>query len=391
MLFGAVGVLGGCGSGTATQVSGGASRGNDALDSGVDSGGTQVQDSGAALTQDSGSDACSGPCSGTCTNGRCLVTLASSPDKAAAVVAVDATNVYWSYLPLAPPLPPAPSIMKVPIDGGATVTLVATQLGISTLAAAGGNVYWSENGALLQTAVSGGATTTLAASGWSSVDAGAGTPAAQVEGLAVGPGGLYVANETGSIMTVPFDGGAPSTLASVAFMPLQLAVTATGVYWTNCPAPQSGSGCYPGSTSGVVLGTSLGGGTVSTFATGLSPAGIAVDSEYLYVESDGASTGSLLVVPLDGGPTSTVAAAGAGGVAADDTNVYWMGDGEILRMPRGGGTVVTLVTHVPTGMQSALGSPAIAVDATSVYWIGTGNGPLPVANGDTVVMKLTPK
>jgi hypothetical protein len=87
-------------------------------------------------------------------------------------------------------------------------------------------------------------------------------------------------------MKVPLAGGTPTTLASGQMMPLDLAVDATSVYWTD-------------STGGTVMKVPLAGGTPTTLASGQSsPDYIAVDGTSVYWTNDAdydfADTGTIM-------------------------------------------------------------------------------------------------
>src|SRR5579883_2327812 len=120
-----------------------------------------------------------------------------------------------------------------------------------------------------------------------------------------------------------------------------LAVDGANVYWTSGPALAStgpaGPGCVfgpgpaPGQPSGAVWAVSRKGGVPSELASVVNPGGIAVDATRVYFTSasDGVyghdMSGSLLSVPIAGGPVSTLASnlAAPDAVAVDASKVYW--------------------------------------------------------------------
>ncbi len=73
------------------------------------------------LTDPGNCGGCAVACAGTCTAGRCLVTLASGLHRPTAI-AVDATSVYFTTEGT-PANDIEGAVMKVPIDGGAPLTL----------------------------------------------------------------------------------------------------------------------------------------------------------------------------------------------------------------------------------------------------------------------------
>ena len=68
-------------------------------------------------------------------------------------------------------------------------------------------------------------------------------------------------------------------------------------------------------------------------------------------------------MPRGGGATIQICAAGAYVIALDASHVYAADnhDGEILRVPKAGGTVEILASNQPHPFD-------IAVDGTAVYW-----------------------
>jgi hypothetical protein len=308
-------------------------------------------------------DACSVACSGTCTAGRCLETLASGVGTPVAI-AVDGTNVYATIQ--------STSVIAVSRGGGTPVTLAArpgstfSAWGLVTDAA---NVYWTEQdvgvlSAPLVGGADGGTVATLASS-------------ASAWGLALQGDALYwsqigvVFDLTSSEMKLDLAGGAPVTLVSNAGSPEDVVTDAANLYWFDAGTL-------------AILRTPLAGGAVTTLATQQHATVLAVDGANLYWADSVGQASSVVMLPLAGGaPTTVATSAGASyGMATDGTSVYWTSggtqaggyaDGVVTRMPSGGGQVVTLATGAAWG---------VAVDAESVYWADTGA---------ERVVKLTPK
>jgi hypothetical protein len=139
---------------------------------------------------------------------------------------------------------------------------------------------------------------------------------------------------------------------------IHIAVDATSVYWTG----------------DAVRRVPIGGGTVTTLASGGQPAGIAVDGTSVYWTDQ--ADGTIRSAPLHGG-NNTLLAAGQKtpmGIAVDGSNVYWTNlelppgadTGTVMKVALRGGAAVPLVSG-PSG------ADAIALDAANVYYVSAGS------------------
>ena len=316
--------------------------------------------------------ACALTCATACTAGRCLIKLASLPASGQANhIAVGSAGVYWTGLD--------GTVMSVPLDGGAAVTLASGQDGPMGVAVDGTSVYWVDfgggapgRGSTLKVPLAGGTPTTLAS--------GQTFP----QEIALDAASVYSTGADGVVVKVPVGGGTTTTLASGQSFPGGIAVDATGVYWVNGGALDLDGGTLFAPNTGTVMKAPVGGGAAITLASGQNvPGDIALGATNVYWTNVGTQSGGTFVYdgsvmrqPLAGGAATTLATRGVPtGIAVDGASVYWANlAGTVMKVPLSGGTPITLASN-----QNPF---HVAVDATSVYWINVAQG---------WVMKLTPK
>jgi len=157
---------------------------------------------------------------------------------------------------------------------------------------------------------------------------------------------------TGEIVKIPRLGGVPITLVSSSSLIIDVAVDANNAYWTEL-------------TGGVVRKVPLAGGTPVILASGSaesSTSSIAVNATGVFwIASE-----LLMSTSLDGDSPKIIASGVADELAVDETNLYWIADGEILQAPVAGGPAIHLAAN-----QDKPGT--LTVDATSVYWVNQGS------------------
>ena len=300
-------------------------------------------------TDNSNCGGCGVACGGTCTLGRCLVTLASG-QQGPQTLATDGVKLYWTTQGTG--LMSDAAVMAMPVNGGAPVQLVGGLYEAESLAVAGTNVYFATSTAVESVPTVGGAATTLTTGSWLGWG-----------GIAVGGGNVYFVQSTPSgVCSVPLGGGSFTTLFATGAS--ALATNATNLYWSQNNA------------SSGIFSAPLAGGTGVTLATGAGARQMVLDATSVYWTTD--SSGTVMQVPLSGGTPVTLASGqlNPAGIAVDATSVYWANwyGGTIMKVLIGGGSAVTLAT----GQQSQMG--ALAVDATSVYWAT-----------NSAILKMTPK
>ena len=154
-------------------------------------------------------------------------------------------------------------------------------------------------------------------------------------------------------MSAPLNGGASTVLASSQKFPAAIAADGTTVYWAD-------SGNF--NSDGTVMAVSKDGGTPTVLASAQdAPWAVAVDDTSVYWVNLGTFTAPLL-------PSSTL-------VPPPSTASNY--DGSVVKMPKGGGPVTTLVSgiRIPGALLASVGLcvTAIATDSTSVYWTDFGS------------------
>jgi len=282
-------------------------------------------------------------------------------------IAVDSANVYFT-------IPATGFVMRADLKSGAPVAIASGEPSPSVLAIDSQYAYWGWSG-------------TFAAS------PAAGIHAVSLDGGTVigGVGGAYQNWTVWDVATGPSEVGWTASRAAEdgvtnivqiaepssavegvsdttfqGYLPTVYGITldANNVYWTQ-PAYNDGTfvgpGC-PAQEGGAIMSMALDGGAVSTLATGLisNPGAVIVKSETLYwiehgsafqVATDAGSivncvSAGLYRLSLDGGdPELTAQQPGDAFwntkrlasdvcIAADDTSIYWIIDGQIVKAPR---------------------------------------------------------
>jgi hypothetical protein len=280
-------------------------------------------------------------------------------------LALDATSAYLVTVAPADAGSSLAQVVAIPKVGGGSRVLApnlptsAQWVPARSLAVDGSGVYLFVDGTPTRVPLAGGAPVSLAAR----------EPALWPE-VALDDQFLYWTNGGffggGVVRRLAKSGGTATDLVSRQDTPTSIAVDATRVYWVNRLA------------GGVLMSAALDGSGASPLGNlgGDSNPHLALDAQSAYWSVNG----YLAAVPKGGGTkTALVPRYGTVGsdIASDGQNVYWLTegtidlqgvyqrDGEVWRMPVGGGTA----TRVIGGQVHPV---ALALDEEFVYWVARG-------------------
>ncbi len=254
-----------------------------------------------------------------------------------------------------------------PCTPGATQVLVPALDGPQRLTADAAHLYWVDDHGIWRSDLSGADKVSLATD-------------QDIRVLVVDDVWCYFGTFGGEIRRVSkTPGGTSEHFAGDAghkvSNPTALAVDATHLYWTDAYFDSISRVSLDGTTTTTLIESKTQGGIV-----GDEPHRLALNSTKLFWTTLDGQVGFAL---KDGsGATALVApAAEFGGIAADDTHIYWVGDG-VYRATIDGSAVLQLAPANPSRRY------AIVIDATDAYFLGRNQfGIVPKLGGALVELR----
>ena len=305
---------------------------------------------------------------GTCATGMCQPITLASGRTAPWALAVNTSGVYWLE---------TKAVQAVPLNGGTVVPLVSSGYVWSpfAIAASASMVYFTNSGtgsnilnyndAVMQVPVTGG---------------GAPSEFARATNNVSSPWGLAVAGGTVYWLDEQFESIFKANEGAGGEKPARAYDGELGMYSYYGNLSVDGSNAYFPGTNGALFQVPLAGGAlVALKAPGASSAAgvnqIAVQQGYVYWSSGYPTTpmtttpinSIISKIPIGGGTISTVASglAVSPALAADSSGIYW-DDGDLKRTPLAGGTAVIVASAQTAGF--------IALDSQFVYWTNASGG-----------------
>jgi hypothetical protein len=311
-------------------------------------------------SESGGADECESP------GGTLLAREATSGNFA---LAVDATHLYWSYVPIASATGDClaaecqGAVREIEKSGGSVVTLAAGEPNLEPfaipLAYAAGNVYW----AILGT-IDGNSSPVR----W--VSAAGGTPANfspptpymfAFTGLVADDANLFWGGTNGGLLSEPLGGGVLTNLGASGIGALDVAVDSDNLYWVGGFATETDD-------SGLWYVPKAGGtpSLVASFSTTGPLSYVATSSGITWSTSAGEIWHATTVTST---PIQLASKAVGAVFAVDDSSVYWTAQtSAILKEPLDGGTITTVASHQGLSTSHEFGPVAVAVDDANVYW-----------------------
>jgi hypothetical protein len=289
-----------------------------------------------------------GACNGTTCEAITMARAQPSPGE----IAIDDTHVYWSNYGAGAD---RGSIARVAKAGGDPQVIAGAQDNAWGIAVAGTEVFWATN-TTPHTVARAPKDGSVPAAPLSSTAGRARGVAADAEFVFFCN---YDANGTGHLGRVRRQGGAIDTFA--AAKPNDVMIDGNDVYWSN-------EGATPGTGSIVRLARGAAAGTAPTEIARQQnrPRGLAADATHVYWVTTDATDGQVLRVPKGGGTPEALVSnlKNPREIALDDEHAYFTSyaDGTVQRVKKAGGQPETLIGE----QASPLG---IAVDANYIYWV----------------------
>lgn len=298
---------------------------------------------------------CPQDCAGACIDGRCHTVFVSA---IGAYMAVDRTNLYWTDFD---------SLKKVPLAGGEPTTL-ATNLGalarvlvderyvyVGYVDGPSDSAGRHQPSAVMRVPIEGGTPVTLVSGG-------------STNAIAIDRDYLYWTDQhAGFVSKVLLAGGDAVELASGQDSPRAITVDDVNVYWAN--------------RGGIIMKAPREGGVPARVAVVSDDlmVDIVVDPTDIYALSGGDTGGSLFAIPIEGGTPETLARGQyyPFHMTTDGTALYWINQGNF-----GGGGVLKFGKRGRLETLSEAPGGGIAVDDTSVYYSSARSG---------ATEKITPK
>lgn len=297
-------------------------------------------------------------------------------------IAVAGGNIYWTSAGVSDKTTGA--VKRVPVSGGNITPLAQAQpfpkgLALDITGSKVNGAYWAANGVVGAGLIAGVDLSSSPAKPLSFDIPGLVSP----EGIAVEGGSLFFTDFGGNAVysldlttktSTLLAGPANSAPQSAAY---RVVADAARVYWTNEASPGA-----------VVMVDRLDPAPVVIAQNQGTPRHLVLDGQpATAVFWTNFTTGEVMTAPILGG---TPPAAGAPvalftgqnkpyGIVVDGADLYWTndGDGTVMKAPKAGGT--------PKVIASGQNGPgAIAVDGTNVYWINEGS----LTKADGAIMKM---